>query len=1074
MSGRFRITGIEKISGNRLTVQLEPVTDTIPDGRPLRMSLEFAEDGDSFTGRWTNWFRLKHTKTRRPDDFKGVRSQSFWQTAMSHNRIDMYQAYLRLHPGGIYSAVARSRITELGGALVAPSAPTVPTAVAASPSTPATTTTTAVDPLVGIWRWQGGGWGNSDRCYLAVGMTSDGKFEAKGWETIRKVDVDPSERIIGFKSGRVIVGVRDFAITRIGDQAYSWESDKSLPTFSSGSGGGTRLAPDMVGQFSIATGKTSLYANSRVCRKVNAEPAPSTYQKLTLEEALALELPPELLEGFPSPFATEGPQVASVSEATAATPATPSAATVTTAPVDPLVGIWHWQGGFWGYADSCYLAVGMNDQGALVGKSWETHQKLHLDQAFAAEEIIGFNIVGVRHITIGQADGDSYTWETTETLPLPMAPWTKGAMKGRLYLNMDGQNAKSLAVNNRICRKLRAEPKNSRLKKLSLEEALALELPPELSEGFPSPFATEGPQVASVPEATANTSTTTTPVDPLVGIWTQTSRRYGNCYFIVGQRADGALAAVSFQNILKQNVIGNDAPIEWGLTNTGIGILARTISIKPAPKGAYSWESAENFQTLGLPTFLANPPKKGRFFMSKDKDGNPRVTSNKKLCVEEPASPPTGTFRKLSLDDAIALELPSIAHEGFPSPFANDGSQVATVPEATSSAATVTTAPVDPLVGIWHWQGGVFGNIDHCYIAVGMHPNGDLEAKAWETHRIDDLKGPFISEFIEGSSIVGLRDLVIQKRLDKTYAWESTTEVPGVNEGAAGNIWVAPAMSGVLKIRTGAAGINVEANNRVCRKITADPVSGGFRRVPTEEALALELPPELLAGFPSPFVTEGQQVASVPKETPSTSATTAPVDPLVGVWVRVRNANWPSPFCYAIVGQQSDGALIGVNWEMPAGGTLGVTFWTPGFEYKTSPPRVLALQRKDDGVYAWETDDPGHYKGDAAEFKLPTNAGVLHLEITENSMSFSSGSKPLCRRERWGASALLTYHKLSLEAAALLEFPVEVEQLLLSRTIPSPFELNTQWGSSSLIGQEITGAAQTTDAPEDSSESDRR
>jgi hypothetical protein len=221
-------------------------------------------------------------------------------------------------------------------------------------------------------------------------------------------------------------------------------------------------------------------------------------------------------------------------------------------------------------------------------------------------------------------------------------------------------------------------------------------------------------------------------------------------------------------------------------------------------------------------------------------------------------------------------------------------------------------------------------------------------------------------------------------------------------------------------------------------------------------------------------VTEGQQVASVPKETPRTSATTAPVDPLVGVWLRVRSARWPSPFCYAIVGQQSDGALIGVNWEMPAGGTLGVTFWTPGFEYKTSPPRVLALQRKDDGVYAWETDDPGHYKGDAAEFKLPTNAGVLHLEITENSMSFSSGSKPLCRRERWGASALLTYHKLSLEAAALLEFPVEVEQLLLSRTLPSPFELNTQWGSSSLIGQEITGAAQTTDAPEDASDADRR
>jgi len=327
MSGRFRITRVEEVSSRRLIFELEPVEGSIPDGRPLRMSLEFAEDGDSFTGRWTNWFRLKHSKTRRPDDFVGVRSQSFWQTVMTHNRIDMYQAYLRLHPGGIYTAVARSRITELGGTLPAPSAPTVPTAVAASTSTPATTT------------------------------------------------------------------------------------------------------------------------------------------------------------------------------------ATPTA-------VDPLVGIWHWQGGFWGYADSCYLAVGMNNEGALVGKSWETHQKIQLDAFFLGEEIIGFNIVGVRDITIGQADGNSYTWETEETLPRPLEYWTKGAMKGRLYLNMEGGNAKSLNVNNRICRKMRSEPKNSRLKKLSRDEALALELPPELSEGFPSPFQEDAQWAGDVAtEVTGAAQTTGAPED---------------------------------------------------------------------------------------------------------------------------------------------------------------------------------------------------------------------------------------------------------------------------------------------------------------------------------------------------------------------------------------------------------------------------------------------------------------------------------------------------------------------------------------------------------------------------------
>ena len=64
---------------------------------------------------------------------------------------------------------------------------------------------------------------------------------------------------------------------------------------------------DMGGQLSVATETTSLYANSRVCRKSSLSTKSTTYEKLSLEEALALELPPELLEGFPSPF-QEGTQ----------------------------------------------------------------------------------------------------------------------------------------------------------------------------------------------------------------------------------------------------------------------------------------------------------------------------------------------------------------------------------------------------------------------------------------------------------------------------------------------------------------------------------------------------------------------------------------------------------------------------------------------------------------------------------------------------------------------------------------------------------------------------------------------
>jgi hypothetical protein len=376
----------------------------------------------------------------------------------------------------------------------------------------------------------------------------------------------------------------------------------------------------------------------------------------------------------------------------------------------------------------------------------------------------------------------------------------------------------------------------------------------------------------------------------------------------------------------------------------------------------------------------------------------------------------------------------------------------------------------------------MWGFADSCYLAVGINDQGVLVGKSWETHLQMHHLALAVEEIV-GFNIAGVRDIAIGQVNDDSYTWKTEETLP-----RAGDYWTKGDLTGKLYLNMKDQNVEpLDVNNRICRKMRHESKNSRFKKLPLEEALALELPPELLEGFPSPFATEGPQVVSVPKAsasastspstsvTPTATTTTATVvDPLVGFWLRVRSANWPSPFCYAIVGQQSDGVLIGVGWEMPAEGTLGVTFWTPGFEYKTIPPRVLALQRKDDGVYAWETDDPGHYKGDAAEFKLPTNAGVLHLEITENSMSFSSGSKPLCRRERWGAGALLTYHKLSLEAAALLEFPVEVEQLLLSRTMPSPFELNTQWGSSVLIGQEVTGAAQTTGTTPDASDSDRR
>ncbi|MDB3946454.1 pentapeptide repeat-containing protein, partial [Gammaproteobacteria bacterium] len=357
MSERFRIIGIEKISGNRLTVQLEPVTGTIPDGEPLRMSLEFSEDGDSFTGKWTNWFN----KSRRPDDFKGSRSQSFWQTAMSHNRIDMYQAYLRLRPGGIYSAVARSRITALGGTLPAPSAPTVSVAASTSPSTLTTTATTAtpIDPLVGVWNFapmDGVGWG-----YFIVGMDDQGGLTGFSWQ--------------GAHADRAY---REITIESLSDGSYNWHSDQSVslvnPSFATGDAadGGKFWVKEHENYLPTVTSSKKLFLQWR------GLPPRQTLQKIALEDALTLELPPEVPQDFPSPFATEGKQVASVPKASASasavpsTSVTPTATTTTATAVDPLVGIWVRTGSDIAWTNECWLLVGQTEDGILIGKAQDS------------------------------------------------------------------------------------------------------------------------------------------------------------------------------------------------------------------------------------------------------------------------------------------------------------------------------------------------------------------------------------------------------------------------------------------------------------------------------------------------------------------------------------------------------------------------------------------------------------------------------------------------------------------------------------------------------------------------------
>jgi hypothetical protein len=413
------------------------------------------------------------------------------------------------------------------------------------------------------------------------------------------------------------------------------------------------------------------------------------------------------------------------------------------------------------------------------------------------------------------------------------------------------------------------------------------------------------------------------------------------------------------------------------------------------------------------------------------------------------------------------------------------------VPKATASASAAPSTPtpatattVDPLVGIWQQTDLRYEN---CQLVVGQDSRGQLMGISFSTinrGKLIENDGPRYPkgtvDWSPSNSSKGFvaRKLTIEQGPGGTYTW--TSEI-----SFRGNMWEAPtAKSGKIYLSTDQNGNPRISTKKLCMVERAAAGGGSFSKLALDEAIAMELPSIAQKDFPSPFATEGSQVATVPKATASataapstpTPATAITVDPLVGVWLRERSGKWAAPFCYAIFGQKPDGTLLGVSWEQALPTTYNESWWTPGYEYRDVPPRKLAIKPRNNNSYNWQTNDIGHLPGDGAEFRPPTvMQGILSINITGEKTTFSSATnKPLCRRHKYMTSPNRTYYKLSLEAAATLELPAEVEQLLLSGIIPSPFELNTQWGSSMLIGQEVTGTVQTTGATPDSNDSDQR
>ena len=501
LNARLRITTLLEVTENWLRVKLEPVDAQIPDGQPLEMVVLFSKNGNSIVGEWTNWFILQGDGRREADDFKGTRSQTFWQTVNEHNRIDMYQAYLRLHPGGIYTAVARARMHSLTGNQAASLTPTSAGTAPSLGTVVQTNTPQERHPLAGIWLQKRRGTYHEPRCFLAIGEDTNGDLHARSWEA-EPPGHSPGEQTYGDIQGDVVLGLRDLNITRTATNIYKWDTNTRLP-FS------TQKTSDMAGVLTLNSAKNSLRSNNRVCRNSVVRSAASTFIKQTTASVVAMGLPSALLADFPSPIrdgasavaasgddekavvaSEEGLQIAKASaESSGSANSTlkSAASSVPDEALDPIAGVWVAFDGVWGTADRCFAFIGRTPEGALIGKSWEEHDhaKPQGDEPYA-----DINVFSLRRLKITEAESGVFNWQADRHLLSQTGgiPSRLGAPRnGILLLKQTKRREYVLTSRNRLCRKSQHDLGDTDFHKLTYEETLALSLPEVILDGLPKP-----------------------------------------------------------------------------------------------------------------------------------------------------------------------------------------------------------------------------------------------------------------------------------------------------------------------------------------------------------------------------------------------------------------------------------------------------------------------------------------------------------------------------------------------------------------------------------------------------------
>ena len=653
---RLQITKIKEAAENWLKVELQPVEGATRDGQPLEMAILFSEDGETVTGEWINWFILQGDGKREADAFTGKRNQSLWQTIRESNRLDMYEAYLRMEPFGIYSGIARTQVAALGGN---------PATVTPPAKRETETKTTSQDPLVGLWRYDYR-YGANANFYLMVGEDLQGNLLGFQWQH-------------GGGNQQSISDARELDIERLDDRSYAWTSAKALSY-----GGAVLATTDSARQGKLLLKQSETNADmleaSALFARFSSAPSTQHLKQVAADVAINVAIPVSIPQDFPVPFAAAGPsQSITTVDALSTTTLQSSGRLETPLGNHPLAGVWQRDitEGTHNFG-ACYLTVAAAADGSIKARNWKTMKPGIASTKNTFGKMDGLDVVDLRDLTIKPASGKKiFAWSSSAEIQLLDGDFTRALPPEKSGTILLDDNQQVFRASERICS--RESFSSDTFRKLDQQAMLALQIPDSMFDGLlSSSYPTSGiPQSASDERKDAPSTTTAGGVwnqigvqnfdpatDLIVGLWSWRDGMWGpadQCFVFIGRENDGSLVGKSWEDRKFTN-----PPGEKPLAGSPI-VGVRNITLKETSAGQFDWKADRNLepQAAGIPSWTGARPS-GEFSLQRNKNDELILKTNNRICRKSPHDLAETSFKRLSVRDMLAYQPPAELMRGLP------------------------------------------------------------------------------------------------------------------------------------------------------------------------------------------------------------------------------------------------------------------------------------------------------------------------------------------------------------------------------------------------------------------------